>query len=58
MVALAWMLSRAVVTAPIIGATKPQHLEDAVAAVGVKLSSEEILRLEELYQPRGVLGYQ
>jgi aryl-alcohol dehydrogenase-like predicted oxidoreductase len=56
-VALAWMLSKAVVTAPIIGATKPGHIEDAAAAVSVKLSAEEITRLEELYQPHPVLGF-
>ncbi len=50
-IALAWMLHKPVVTSPIVGATKPRHLEDAVAAVGVKLSPEEIARLEELYQP-------
>ena len=56
-VAIAWMLTKAVVTAPIIGATKPHHLEDAVAAVSVQLSPEEIQQLEETYQPHPVLGY-
>ena len=56
-VALAWMLSKPVITAPIIGATKMQHLEDAVAAVSVSLSAEEIQRLEELYQPHPILGF-
>jgi len=56
-VALAWMLSRPGITAPIIGATKLHHLEDAVAAVSVTLSEEEIKRLEELYQPHPVLGH-
>jgi len=50
-IALAWVLHKPVVTSPIVGATKPRHLEDAVAAVSVKLSPEEIARLEELYQP-------
>lgn len=50
-VALAWLLAKPVVTSPIIGATKPHHLEDAVAALSLKLSPEEITRLEELYQP-------
>ncbi|HTX14623.1 MAG TPA: aldo/keto reductase, partial [Candidatus Baltobacteraceae bacterium] len=50
-IALAWVLSKPVITSPIVGATKPKHLEDAVATVGVKLSGEEIKRLEELYQP-------
>jgi aryl-alcohol dehydrogenase-like predicted oxidoreductase len=56
-VALAWMLTKPAITAPIIGATKPHHLEDAIAAVSVKLSEEEIHRLEELYQPHPILGY-
>jgi aryl-alcohol dehydrogenase-like predicted oxidoreductase len=56
-VALAWMLSKSIVTAPIIGASKPGHLEDAVAALSVKLTPEEITLLEELYQPHPVLGH-
>jgi len=56
-VAIAWMLTKPVVTAPIIGATKPHHLEDAVAAVSVQLTPEEIQQLEETYQPHPVLGY-
>ncbi len=56
-VALAWMLSKPAITAPIIGATKMQHLEDAVAATAVSLTAEEIQRLEELYQPHPILGY-
>ncbi|RPD47637.1 aldo/keto reductase [Hymenobacter sediminis] len=56
-IALAWMLSKSVITAPIVGASKPGHLQDAVAAVSVKLSEEEINRLEELYQPHPVLGF-
>lgn len=56
-VSLAWMLSKPVITAPIIGATKPHHLEDAVAALSVKLSMEEIKYLEELYIPHPVLGH-
>ncbi|MBE3143741.1 MAG: aldo/keto reductase [Planctomycetes bacterium] len=56
-VALAWMLSKPVITAPIIGATKLRHLDDAVAAVSVKLSEDEIRRLEELYKPHPVLGF-
>jgi aryl-alcohol dehydrogenase (NADP+) len=56
-VALAWMLAKPVITAPIIGATKINHLEDAVAALTVKLSEEEIRQLEELYQPHPVLGF-
>jgi 1-deoxyxylulose-5-phosphate synthase len=56
-VALAWMLSKDGITAPIVGATKLKHLEDAVAAVSVQLSAEEIARLEEPYQPHPVLGF-
>jgi aryl-alcohol dehydrogenase-like predicted oxidoreductase len=56
-IALGWMLSKPVVTAPIIGATKPHHLNDAAAAVSVRLTTEEILHLEEAYQPHPVLGY-
>ena len=57
-IALAWLLSKPAVTAPIIGASKPGHLEDAVKAVSVKLTEEEIRRLEELYQPRSVAGHE
>jgi 1-deoxyxylulose-5-phosphate synthase len=56
-VALAWLLAKPVVTAPIIGATKPHHLDDAVAAVSVKLTPEEVHQLEEAYLPHPVLGY-
>ncbi|MEP6749993.1 MAG: aldo/keto reductase [Bacteroidota bacterium] len=56
-VALAWILGKAGVTAPIIGASKPGHLEDAVAALSVKLTADEIIKLEELYQPHPVLGF-
>ncbi len=56
-VALAWMLSKPFVTAPIIGATKPHHLDDAVAAAGLELSDAEIDRLEEPYVPHGVVGF-
>jgi aryl-alcohol dehydrogenase-like predicted oxidoreductase len=56
-VALAWLLSKPVVTGPIVGATKPHHLEDAVAALTLKLTSEEISALEEPYTPHPVLGF-
>jgi aryl-alcohol dehydrogenase-like predicted oxidoreductase len=56
-VALAWMLSKTVITAPIVGATKPHHLEDAVAALALKLTPEEIAALEEPYTPHPVLGF-
>ena len=55
--ALAWMFSKPAVTAPIIGATKMNHLEDAAAALSLQLSAEEVQFLEELYQPHPVLGF-
>lgn len=57
-VALAWMLRNPVVTAPIVGATKPAHLDDAVAAVELSLSDEEVARLEEPYRPHEVAGFR
>ena len=56
-VALAWMLQQPFVTAPIVGASKPNHLDDAVAALEVKLTEEEIAALEEPYTPRAVAGF-
>lgn len=56
-VALAWMLSKPAITAPIIGASKPGYLEDAVAALSVKLTQNEINSLEELYRVHPVLGH-
>jgi aryl-alcohol dehydrogenase-like predicted oxidoreductase len=56
-VALAWMLAKPAVTAPIIGATKLQHLADAVAAVELPLGEDEIARLEEHYVPRAPEGF-
>jgi aryl-alcohol dehydrogenase-like predicted oxidoreductase len=56
-IALAWLLSKSVITAPIVGVTKLQHLDDALAAVSVKLSEEEIGRLEEAYVPHPVTGF-
>ncbi|MFL5931762.1 MAG: aldo/keto reductase, partial [Gaiellaceae bacterium] len=56
-VALAWLLHKAGVTAPIVGATKLSHLEDALAAEQLALSPEEIARLEEPYRPHPVLGH-
>jgi aryl-alcohol dehydrogenase-like predicted oxidoreductase len=55
--ALAWMLHKPVVTAPIVGASRPYHLEDAVAALSIQLTPEEIVSLEELYVPHPVLGF-
>jgi len=57
-VALAWLLHKPGITAPIIGASKMKHLEEAVAALQIKLSGEEINQLEELYQPHPVLGHR
>jgi aryl-alcohol dehydrogenase-like predicted oxidoreductase len=56
-VALAWVLSKPVVSAPIVGVTKDRHLDDAVAAVDLHLSAEEIARLEEPYTPHAVVGF-
>jgi aryl-alcohol dehydrogenase-like predicted oxidoreductase len=56
-VALAWMLHKEAVTAPIIGATKPGHVEDAVAAVDIALSDDEIAALEAPYVPHPILGH-
>jgi 1-deoxyxylulose-5-phosphate synthase len=56
-VALAWMLQKPVVTAPIIGASKPQHLEDAVAALSLQLTAEEVKALEDPYVPHPVAGF-
>ncbi len=56
-VALAWVLSKPVITAPIVGATKLHHLDDAIASVGVRLSDDEIAALEEPYVPRAVAGF-
>jgi aryl-alcohol dehydrogenase (NADP+) len=53
-IALAWLLHQPGLVAPIVGASKPHHLDDAVAAVGVKLSAEEIARLEEPYIPHEI----
>jgi aryl-alcohol dehydrogenase-like predicted oxidoreductase len=56
-VALAWMYSKPIVNSPIIGATKPHHLEDALAALSVQLTADEITRLEEPYRPHPVIGH-
>jgi aryl-alcohol dehydrogenase-like predicted oxidoreductase len=57
-VALAWLLSRPAVTAPIVGATKVGHIEDALAAEALELTPEEIARLEEPYVPHAVSGHE
>jgi 1-deoxyxylulose-5-phosphate synthase len=56
-VALAWLLGRPGVTAPIVGASKPHHLEDAVAALSLRLLPAEVAALEEPYVPHPVLGF-
>jgi aryl-alcohol dehydrogenase-like predicted oxidoreductase len=56
-VALAWILSKPYITAPIIGATKMDHLDQAIAALDIKLSDDEVKRLEEPYKPHPVLGH-
>ena len=57
-VALAWLLHKPGVTAPIVGATKLQHLDDALAAEQLELSADEIARLEEPYVPHAVSGHE
>jgi aryl-alcohol dehydrogenase (NADP+) len=57
-VALAWLLHQPGVTAPIIGASKMPHLEEAVAALEIDLSQEELAHLEEPYRPHPISGHQ
>lgn len=56
-VALAWLLHKPGVTAPIVGATKAEHLDDALAAEQLSLSGDEIARLEEPYVPHAISGH-
>ncbi|MFO1320502.1 MAG: aldo/keto reductase [Burkholderiales bacterium] len=56
-VALAWLLSKPAITAPIVGASKPHHLDDAVAALSLQLTSEEIASLEAPYVPHPIVGF-
>jgi aryl-alcohol dehydrogenase (NADP+) len=56
-VALAWLLAKPGVSSPIVGATRPEHLADAIASVDVALSEDEITSLEEPYRPHEVLGF-
>jgi aryl-alcohol dehydrogenase (NADP+) len=56
-VALAWLLQQPGVTAPIIGASKPHHLDDAIAALSLQLDADELKSLAEPYQPHPVLGH-
>jgi aryl-alcohol dehydrogenase-like predicted oxidoreductase len=57
-IALAWLLQKKPVTAPIIGATKTTHLDAAVGALSVNLSTEDVLCLEEPYVPHQIVGHQ
>jgi aryl-alcohol dehydrogenase-like predicted oxidoreductase len=57
-IALAWLLQKDPVTAPIIGATKLSHLEEAYGALSVKLTEDEIIYLEEAYTPHKIVGHQ
>ena len=57
-VALAWMLSKSVITAPIVGASKASHIDDAVAALSLVLTDEEITQLEAPYVPHAVAGFK
>ncbi|MGD0262548.1 MAG: aldo/keto reductase [Verrucomicrobiota bacterium] len=57
-IALAWLLHKPEITAPIVGASKPQHLEDAVGALSIKLTAEEIKTLEEPYIPHPIAGHE
>ncbi|MER5467692.1 aldo/keto reductase [Streptomyces sp. NPDC002935] len=56
-IALAWLLRQSTVTAPIVGATKPLHIEDAVAALDVELTDKEIEELRQPYTPRAISGH-
>jgi 1-deoxyxylulose-5-phosphate synthase len=56
-IALAWLLNKPHITSPIIGASRMEHLEQSIAALEIKLSAEEMTRLEELYQPHPVLEH-
>ena len=56
-IALAWVSRNEVVSAPIIGASKPHHLDDALASLDIVLSDDEVKRLEELYVPHTVVGF-
>jgi aryl-alcohol dehydrogenase-like predicted oxidoreductase len=57
-VSLAWLLQKAPVVAPVIGATKLSHLEEAVASPATKLTTNEVAFLEEPYMPHRIVGYQ
>ena len=56
-IALAWILSKDVITTPIVGISKPEHLEQAVESLDIELSREDHDYLEALYQPRHLIGH-
>jgi aryl-alcohol dehydrogenase-like predicted oxidoreductase len=56
-VALAWMYTKPYITSPIVGTTKPHHLDDALAALSVQLTADEVERLEEPYRPHPVIAH-
>jgi aryl-alcohol dehydrogenase-like predicted oxidoreductase len=57
-IALAWLMKNPVVAAPVIGATKLHHIDDAVQAVSLSLTNEEVRALEELYVPHPIVGFE
>jgi aryl-alcohol dehydrogenase-like predicted oxidoreductase len=57
-VALAWLLHKPGITAPIVGMSKPHHLEDALGALKLKLTADEIRNLEEPYVPHPIAGHE
>lgn len=57
-VALAWLLQKEPVAAPIVGATKARHLEEALGALTLKLTADEVVQLEEPYVPHRIVGHQ
>jgi 1-deoxyxylulose-5-phosphate synthase len=56
-IALAWVTHKSEVTSPIVGATKPHHLDDAVAAIELELTDDEVAELEAPYEPHEVAGF-
>ena len=56
-VALAWMYTKPNITSPIVGTTKPHHLDDALAAIDINLTEDEVKRLEEPYRPHPVIAH-
>ena len=55
--AVAWMLSKPGLTAPIVGASKPEHLDQAIDAVSIRLTPEQVKTLEEPYRPHRIMGH-